>query len=370
MYHLIFVVKIKNNMRVCILGSSLSSLTLAKALVNLKIHVDILFSQKTHKQNQSRTIGISKSNVEFLNKNIINIEKLIWKLKKIEIYSDNMKKQKLINFENNNSYLFSIVKNQKLVEILEKRLFKNKYFKKIKFREKINYSEHYDLVFNTDYNNFYSKKYFTKKIEKKYNSLAYTCILQHEKISNDIATQIFTKNGPLAFLPISDYETSIVYSINDNIKKKDEIHTLINNYNFKYNVKKINKIDCFELKGLSLRSYYHNNVLAFGDLLHRIHPLAGQGFNMTIRDIKILLDLIKKKLDLGLPIDKLINKDFEKKQKHKNYIFSTAIDLIYEVFNLERKTKNNFLSKSIQLINKNSNINKIFTRVADDGILF
>ena len=144
---------------------------------------------------------------------------------------------------------------------------------------------------------------------------------------------------------------------------------MINNYNFKYNIKKINKFDFFELKGLSLRSYYHNNILAFGDLLHRVHPLAGQGFNMTIRDIKFLIDLIKKRLVLGLPLDNSINKDFEKKQKHKNYIFSAGIDFIHEFFNYERKTKNNFLSKSIQLINKNSKINKIFTKIANDGIL-
>ena len=46
MYHLIFVVKIKNNMTVCIIGSGLSALTLAKALVNKKIYVDIFISKK------------------------------------------------------------------------------------------------------------------------------------------------------------------------------------------------------------------------------------------------------------------------------------------------------------------------------------
>ena len=69
------------------------------------------------------------------------------------------------------------------------------------------------------------------------------------------------------------------------------------------------------MKGLHLRSYYNKNILAFGDLLHRIHPLAGQGFNMTIRDIKILIGLIQKKIDLGLPIDSSINKEFENKTK-------------------------------------------------------
>ena len=357
-------------MRVCILGNNLSSLTLAKALVNLKIHVDILFSKKSYLLNQTRTIGISKSNLEFFNKNIINIKKIIWEIKKIEIYSDNMKRQRLINFENKNDHLFSIVKNYKLQLILDKKLKKNKYFKIINPKKNINYKEDYDIVFNTDYNNIVTKKYFNKKIEKKYNSIAYTTILNHKKISNNVATQIFTKNGPLAFLPISDYETSIVYSINNHIKRINEISSLIKSYNFKYDLKKINKIEFFELKGLNLRSYYHKNILAFGDLLHRIHPLAGQGFNMTIRDIKILVKIIKKKINLGLPIDSSINKEFEKNQKHKNYIFSTGIDVIHKFFNLERKTKNNFMSKSIQLINKNSSVNKIFTKIADEGILF
>ena len=67
-------------MRVCILGSSLSSLTLAKSLVNQKIYVDVLYSKKIFPVNNTRTIGISKSNIEFFNEKIINIEKIIYKL--------------------------------------------------------------------------------------------------------------------------------------------------------------------------------------------------------------------------------------------------------------------------------------------------
>ena len=356
-------------MRVCILGSGLSSLTLAKSLVNQKIYVDVLYSKKKYSVNKNRTIGISKSNVEFFNKKIINIEKIIYKLNKIEIYSENLEKQKLINFGNNNDHLFSILKNYKLQEILEKSLLKNKYFKRINCKKKINYFEDYDLVFNTDYNHSITKKYFNKKIEKKYKSVAYTTIIKHEKISNRVAVQIFTKNGPLAFLPISEYETSVVYSINNYLKDESEIINLISNYNLKYNLKKINKIHSSKLKGLILRSYFHKNILGFGDLLHRIHPLAGQGFNMTIRDIKILNDIIQNKIDLGLPLDSRLNAEFENNQKHKNYIFSSGVDLIHEFFNLERKVKNTFLSKSIQYFNKNSAINKIFTKIADKGLL-
>ena len=70
-------------MRLCILGAGLTSLTLAKALVNQNIYVDIIQQNKTNLYDQSRTIGISKSNIEFFNNSIIDIDKIAWKLKKI-----------------------------------------------------------------------------------------------------------------------------------------------------------------------------------------------------------------------------------------------------------------------------------------------
>ena len=356
-------------MRVCVIGSGLSALTLAKALVNLNIFVDVDKQNKKEKINRSRTIGISKSNLKYFNKNIINIEKKIWNLKKIEIYSENLKNEKILKFEDNKDQLFSIVKNYQIHDLLNENLRNNKYFKVIKLNKKLIASNKYDLIINTDYKSNFTKKFFNKKIIKSYNSLAYTTIIKHKKIINDSAIQIFTKNGPLAFLPISNERTSIVFSIHNSKKNKIEnINKLIRHYNFKYNIKKIDKVECFDLISFNLRSYYHKNLLAFGDLLHRIHPLAGQGFNMTIRDIKSLLDIIIKKIDLGLPLDSSLNVEFEKKTKHKNYIFSNSIDLIHEFFNFERKLNNSFLSKSVKILGKNPSINKIFTQIADKGI--
>ncbi|WP_179850572.1 FAD-dependent monooxygenase [Candidatus Pelagibacter communis] len=360
-------------MRVCILGSGLTALTLAKALVNQNIFVDLISSNKNHKINHSRTIGISESNFNYFNKNISNIEKISWKLKKIEIYTDKNKNknEKILNFENSNNQLFSIIKNYQLYEVLNKGLFKNKYFKKIKSKKKLIKIEKYNLIVNTEYNNVFTKKYFSKKIEKVYNSSAYTTVINHKTISNQIAVQIFTKIGPLAFLPLSKNKTSIVYSIynSKDVDRKKIIH-LINQHNIKYKITKIQKIENFELKSFNLRSYYYNNILAFGDLLHRIHPLAGQGFNMTIRDINVFIRIIKNKINLGLPIDSSVNYEFEKNLKHKNYIFSNSIDFVQEFFNFERKLNNNVLSKSLKILGKNSYINKLFTKVADKGINF
>ena len=220
-------------MRVCILGTGLSALTLAKALVSQNIYVDIFTSKKKPVINFSRTIGISKSNFDYFNNNIFNIKKICWKINKIEILTENFNKEKVLNFENNNNQLFSVVKNFKIYQALEKNLLKNKYFKKIYKNNYSNLLNKYDLVVNTDYSSSITKKYFNNKILKDYYSYAYISEITHKKITNRTATQIFTKYGPLAFLPISNTQTSLVFSIKKNKKiTSQDFNKLINQHNF------------------------------------------------------------------------------------------------------------------------------------------
>ena len=115
------------------------------------------------------------------------------------------------------------------------------------------------------------------------------------------------------------------------------------------------------------RKYYHLNILAFGDLLHKIHPLAGQGFNMTIRDIKDLSKIIQNKIDLGLPLDSFVLEEFENKTKNRNFIFSKGIDFIYEFFNVDKKKGKN-LNKILQYFGANKNFMNLIIKFADKGL--
>ncbi len=205
-------------------------------------------------------------------------------------------------------------------------------------------------------------------MRKNYNSYAFTSIIKHLKIQNNKAIQIFTKRGPLAFLPLSETETSVVYSVRG--IEKINFYDLIKKYNTNYKIKKISDPSKFKLNSSNLRTYYKNNILAFGDVLHKVHPLAGQGFNMILRDIREILNLIKSKKKNGLVIDSSICVDFEKNLKNKNYLFSNGVDLIYEFFNLENKINNNLLSKSLKFFGKNQNMNKTFIKIADKGLTF
>ncbi len=350
-------------MNVCIVGDGLVSLTLAKALVNQGIYVDIFSNQKINKIDKTRTIAISKANIEFFNNNVLNIKRILWKINKIEIYTDNLKNEKIFDFQNNRKELFSIIKNYELYNLLNSELKKD-----ILFKRKKAISKSYNLIINCDLNSLFTKKYFFKKISKSYDSFAHTTIIDHKKIPyNDTAIQIFTKKGPMAFLPISNNKTSVVFSARGS--KDLNFASLIKKYNFKYSILKINEISNINLKSLTLRNYYFKNILAFGDLLHKLHPLAGQGFNMSIRDMKLLLNLIQSRLINGLELDSTICEEFERKSKHKNYLFLNGIDFIYEFFNLESKINHPILSKSVQLIGKNKYVNNFFIKLADNGIL-
>ncbi len=356
-------------MKVCIIGNSLTSLALAKALINNDIFVDIFYTNKKLHYNKTRTLGLSKSNIDYFNEHISDISKILWPIKEIKIFSENSGHKEIIKFQDQNSNLFSIIQNHKIYSRLISELNKSKYFKLRKYTTLKNLNKfQYNLLINCDYNHEITKKFFSKKFEKKYDGFAYTTIINHKKLSsNNFATQVFTNKGPLAFLPMSNDKTSIVYSlkkINNNI----DIKKIISKFNFHYKIIGINEISKFKLKSLNLRSYHRGNILAFGDLLHKLHPLAGQGFNMSIRDIKNLLEIIDYKIKLGLPLDQSVCSEFEKKVRSENFIFSEGVDFIYECFNSENKIRNSFIDTTVKYIGKNKLINKFFKKVADTGL--
>ncbi len=358
-------------MKICLIGKNLTNLVLAKNLSNKNLSIDILFESNKENKLSQRTLAISKDNFNFLS--LINNQMKVaaWPVKNIKIYSDNNNLKELAEFKNNKKENFFLVKYLDILNSFEKicKINKKIKFKKINHQSKskqLFIEKNYNLIINSDKTKI--PKY--KKIEKNYNSIAYTGIMSHEIIKrNNEAAQIFTKYGPLAFLPLSATKTSIVFSVSNNHKiSETKLFDLIKKYNFNYKIKKISKFEKANIKFFMLRNYLFKNTLIFGDILHTIHPLAGQGFNMTIRDIKILSSLIDEKIELGLELDKSLFYDFQKKTKHLNYTFGIGIDFIHEFFRIDNKT-NNFLSNSIfSVLGKNKFLKKYANLIADKGI--
>ena len=365
-------------MNVCLIGNGISTLILATVLANRNVKVSIYGEHTPMKNFSTRTLGVSKNNFDYLKKENINIEKRSWKVNGIKIFNEIRNNKEILNFDSGNNEIFFIIKYSEFFNLLYKKLKKNKFIKQYKiknlsfFNSILNEKDNYDLIINFDAKNIISKKLFFKRYEKDYKTSAFTSLIEHDECNNKTARQIFTKFGPLAFLPCSNQKTSIVFSILDQNKiiSDKKIQELILNYNNKYKIKKFGKFEKFKIKSSILKNYYYKKILCFGDNLHKIHPLAGQGLNMTIRDIKILLNIIDFRINLGLQLDSSILHEFQNKSKHYNYLFSTAIDFIHDFFKYDNKFNNLYSKKLFNFLEYNNIFKKYSKKFADKGIFY
>ena len=349
-------------MNICLLGNNLTNLVLANIFLRKKINIDIVsLASAPPLKNTIRTIAISSENYKFLKENIKNFKNLGWPTSMIKIYSERNRSSELFEFKNKNHNNFYLLKYIEFYNLLKK----NKCLKFVKYK---NYSfetikkKNYNLIINSEHNNLITKKFFFKKIERNYKSLAHTAIIDHKKINNKIAIQIFTNCGPLAFLPLSDSQTSIVFSNNSNkLINKKEFLEIIKKYNHKYSVKKISNIESFGIKFSHLRNYVYKNILSFGDLIHKVHPLAGQGFNMTIRDIKSLSFILDENIKLGIDDGETIAQKFQENNKHVNFMYGVGIDSINSFFKLDNKLKNNLSEPIFKILKGNKFLNNYAT---------
>ena len=358
-------------MKICLIGQNLTNLILATDFEEKKLKVDIYLNKKIKNLKTNRTIALSNENFDYL-RFLTKSSVVPWKSKEIKIFTEDSQSKEIINFKKKNKEVFNLISYSKLNEIFLKKIKKSKFIK-LCHSETSNSNilrtiKNYDLVINSENKNFISNKYFTNKIKKNYRSRAYTFLIDHPRIDNNIAIQVFTKFGPLAFLPLSNSKTSIVFSYKGEGMDDEKILDIFSKYNSFYSLTKISKIEKFSLSFEMLRNYTHKNILAFGDLIHRIHPLAGQGFNMTIRDIKIISRIVNDKISLGLPIDISVAEDFQNSTKHLNYLYGKAIDGIYEFFRLDSNINNSISKPVFRILNKSSIFKKYSNILSDKGL--
>ena len=363
-------------MTICLIGKNLTTLVLSKILVNKGIKVDLYYSNnkivKDMSNTISRTIGLSNDSIEFLESQKILSKKKCWDIKKINLYKGENSKS-FLNFDSQKSSFFMAYYND-FYKTLEASLKKKKLINIKKEKNSKSFSnilkKNYEIIIISDTKNHLFKKYFSKHVKKNYNSIAFTTIIEHNKIVNNVAEQYFTKFGPLAFLPISNTKTSIVFSIFDKdlTKNNSKVLKLIKSYNRLYKIKYVSPLQQFPINLSLSRNYFYKNILSFGDALHKIHPLAGQGFNMTLRDAKILSQLIKKNLDLGLNLDTVLEQ-FEIERKNSNFVFAMGVDFLYEFFKLNNRYNIKSIDNLFKFINKNIFIKKKLESFADKGFI-
>ncbi len=377
--------------RVCIIGGSLTGLVTAISLSKLNCEIDLITEKSNIKYSHNRTIAISENNFKFLNKLNISksLKKEIWACNKMKLYSEekNQKFSKVFELNNNKQKkIMYIIENSKIMKLMINKIKKTKsislkYHKKIskiynlKFLKSIklgNDKFKYNLVIIcTGGNSQLVKNIFNETvILNSYKEISITTILNHHLFKNDTSRQIFFNDGILALLPLSNSKTSIVWIIKKNIENINEkyIKHKIKLYtkDFLKNIYFKKKIEKKDLNFIIRNKYYKARILLFGDALHVIHPFVGQGFNMVLRDLDTLENILSKKINLGLDIGSTdILSEFSRYTKPRNFAFSIGVDVLKNSFS-HIKLRNTMLKIS----DKSEIVKNIFFNIANKGLRF
>ncbi len=373
------------NQKICIIGDGLAGITASLAFKNTSLDVDLYHSGFGEAKLDKRITAISESNLAFLKQieKKINL-KLFRSCDKINLYYET--NNKIFNFLNfNEDNLMHIFEN----DVLKKNLIKLIKTKDINLIKKkitnINYKNSFIKINNTK--RYYdliilclgarSDLYYNltkdRSIKKDYKEVAITGYVNHNSKLNN-PRQYFLKQGPLAFLPFDKKKFSFVWSldkkyyINNTKNLKIIVANKINELLRKKNNFKISKIFSYPIHLNLQKKYYKNNVLILGEGLHSIHPIAGQGFNLVLRDIKKLKKLINKNLKLGLTLkNSYLFKEFCDTRKPENVIFGLGIDLTNSFFK-QNKYLDPFKEIIVKNIKNNETLKKFSKIISNRGL--
>ena len=385
--------------KICIIGGSITGLVTAIGLSKLNCNIDLFMGKQNSNLKSHRTIAISQDNYDFLkNLNILKSlnKKELWPCSKMKLYTqiENLKLSEVFDLNNDNRkkqqilYMseysritksmesrvkkiksISLIQNKKISKIINSGLLQS-----VKFKH--NYSKYNLIIVCTGSNSDLVKNLFNKGfIDHSYGEMSITTMLKHSSIKNNTARQVFLDNGILALLPISNTRTSIVWSVKKDLNKKNDfiIKNKIKLYTKKFlkKTKFISKIEYVDLKFLIRNKYYENRTLLFGDALHVVHPFAGQGFNMILRDLYSLIGILENKINLGLDIGSSdILSEFTEKTKSRNFIHSISIDFLKDFFSFKNNLFNKFRYSVLKNLNNNNYLKDRFLNVANKGFKF
>ena len=104
-------------MKICIIGSGLTSLILAKNLIKKNLYVDIIYENYQKEPTSARTIGITNQNFQFLENLFPNLKNRSFSIKEIQIFNHNDLDSALLKFRSNKINQMYMFKYLSLIHI-------------------------------------------------------------------------------------------------------------------------------------------------------------------------------------------------------------------------------------------------------------
>jgi 2-octaprenyl-6-methoxyphenol hydroxylase len=176
--------------------------------------------------------------------------------------------------------------------------------------------------------------------KREYDQAALTLTLAHSRPHNGTAHQLFLPGGPLALLPLTGNRTSLIWSDRraaikaamalDEAAFVAEVSRRIGNV-----LGELSLASARQSYPLSLQiteRYVSGRLALIGDSAHVIHPLAGQGLNMGLRDAAALHEIAFQARAAGLDIGGAELAEYERVRASDNQRLAGTTDALNQIF--------------------------------------
>ena len=377
-----------------IYGSGLSSKLLALALSRNNFKSLIIADQKLKTKKSNLVTFLSDGSLKYISE-VLETENIFPHSENIEkLYCEHLSSKKETKLEFKNHYkssLGKIVPNVIIDEFFDKKIFSHsKYIhicdhheiipkideKKIIIKDKSGNIKSANLLFYSASGQENNLLYNFEFVEKKLDQVAISASVNVHRKQNNLAYQLFTKDGPIALLPVQNNEASVVWSL----EKKSTILKLPQNdlesqlndlFKNHINELKIKNIQTQKLSFSYAKKMYQDKIVLIGNVAHNIHPIAGQGFNLTIKDISKIVYYIKKYHYLGLDFNSnQVLENFSNNRKFDNFAFAFGTLAMENIFSSKNNLIRYLTSNGLGFVNRSKLLKKFFIEKATGKINF
>ncbi|GAB3003149.1 FAD-dependent monooxygenase [Psychrosphaera aestuarii] len=164
-----------------------------------------------------------------------------------------------------------------------------------------------------------------------------------KKYDSNAAFERFTTKGPIAFLPIAENEYNVVWTQSPD---EAQVNMALNDVAFCEALQLAFGYSAGRITACSKRAFYPLSLtkverlvsprtVLLGNTAHTVHPIAGQGFNLGVRDIGVLVFEIKQALEQGKDIgDFSILNAYQKNRLNDIERITEFTDMLVRIFAL------------------------------------
>jgi 2-octaprenyl-6-methoxyphenol hydroxylase len=207
----------------------------------------------------------------------------------------------------------------------------------------------------------------------EYGQSAIVTTVGHERDHDGRAVEHFLPAGPFAILPLKGRRSSIVWT--ETTGEADRIMALPDDafhdeleQRFKLHLGEIRAVGARRVHPLGFfvaRSFIAERIALVGDAAHVIHPIAGQGLNMGLRDIAALAEVIVDAARLGLDLGAAdVLERYQRWRRFDTMAMGLATDGLNRLFSNRSAALRLLRDVGLGLVDRVPNLKRLFIREA------